>query len=66
MTLETLFLIVMAGGLVLPVLAVVTGLSLEFLSDPTRGQKARMSETAVARLVAEHEKKSFIRRLLMF
>ena len=66
MTLETLFMIVMAGGLVLPILAVIAGLSLEVLSDPARGRKTRMSETAISRLVAQHQKKSTIKRFLMF
>ena len=66
MTLETLFLVVMAGGLILPVIAVIAGLGIEVLSDPARGRNARMSQTAISRLMARHEKKSPLRKFLKF
>jgi hypothetical protein len=66
MTLETLFLIVMAAGLILPVIAVIAGLGIEVLSDPARGQNARMSQTAISRLMARHEKKSSLKKFLKF
>lgn len=65
MSLETLFLIVMASGLVLPVVAVIAGLGFEVFSDPTRGNTTtRMSRTALNRLMDKHQKKSLIKRFL--